>query len=184
MITRETAYALLTEHTKNPNLVKHALAVEAAMRHYAKHFGKDEETWGIVGLIHDFDYEQYPDLKDHPFKGVEILRTHGWPEALLHAVLAHAPHTGTPRENTMDKAIFSVDELSGFIIAVALVRPNKKLAEVDVEAVKKKMKEKSFAKQVNREEIREGAAELKLSLDEHIQHVLTALQTIAPTLGL
>lgn len=181
---REEAYELLTEYTQSANLIKHALAVEAAMRQYARHFGEDEELWGTVGLLHDFDYERYPDLADHPFKGAEILRERGWPEEIVAAVLAHAEHTGVPRDTRLKQAIFAVDELTGFIIATALVRPDKKLASVEVKSVKKKMKDKSFAAAVKRDEITRGAEELGLSLDEHIGMVLEAMQGIADTLEL
>ncbi len=181
---REEAYELLTEYTQNANLIKHALAVEAAMRAYARHFGEDEQLWATVGLLHDFDYERYPDLADHPSKGAEILRERGWPEEIVQAVLAHAEHTGVPRDTRLKQAIFAVDELAGFIIATALVRPDKKLASVEVRSVKKKMKDKSFAAAVNRGEILRGAEELGLSLDEHIGMVLDAMQGIADRLGL
>lgn len=154
------------------------------MRHYAKHFGEDEEKWGIVGLLHDFDYEKYPSLDDHPFKGQEILEERGYSEEIRRAVMAHAPHTGITRDSLLEKTIYAVDELTGFLVAVALVRPSKKLAEVDVKAVRKKMKQPAFAAGVNREDIVRGAEELGLDLDEHIQNVLTAMQGIADELGL
>jgi len=158
-MTREDAYALLTEYTKKENLIKHALAVEAAMRAYARKFGEDEEAWGIVGLLHDFDYDMYPSLEDHPFKGAEILREKGYPEEWIEAILGHAEHTGVPRTTRMAKTLFAVDELCGFITAVALVRPDKKLESVKVKSVKKKLKDKAFARQVSREDIRKGAEE-------------------------
>lgn len=182
--TRDDAWQLLTEYTKNKNLIKHALAVEAAMRYYASHFGEDEDLWGIVGLLHDFDYEQYPSLDDHPYKGQEILEQQGYSEIVRRGIMAHAPHTGTPRMNQMEKAIFAVDELTGFIVAVALVKPNKSLAEVDVQSVKKKMKQKGFAAAVSRDDISQGAAELGFSIEEHIQYTLTAMQKVAGELGL
>jgi putative nucleotidyltransferase with HDIG domain len=182
--TRADAWGLLTRYTKNPNLRKHALAVEAAMRHFAKHFNEDEELWGIVGLLHDFDWEIHPSLDDHPAKGQAILEQEGYPPHIRRAIMAHAPHTGTPRRTMLEKAIFAVDELTGFIVAVALVRPSKKLADVDVAAVKKKMKEKSFAAGVHRDDIAKGADELGLTLDEHIRHVLTAMQDLSDSLGL
>lgn len=182
--TRADALALLNHYTKNPNLIKHALAVEAAMRYYAGLFQGNEETWGIVGLLHDFDYEQYPSLDDHPYRGQEILTQEGYSEEIRQGIMAHAPHTGTPRQTTMEKAIFAVDELSGLLVAVTLVRPSKKLADVDVPGVLKKMKQSSFAKGVNRDDIRTGAAELGLTVDEHIEHVLRSIQTIAVELGL
>lgn len=182
--TRAEAWELLAKHTKNANLRKHGLAVEAAMRHYAEHFQEDPELWGMVGLLHDFDYEQYPTLDDHPYKGQEILKAAGFPEIIRHGIMAHAPHTGTPRITPMEKAVFAVDELCGFIVAVTLVKPNKKLAEVDVKSVKKKMKQKGFAAAIKREDIQQGAQELGLTLDQHIEHVVTALQGIAGELGL
>jgi len=183
-VTRDDAMQLLREYTQNPNLIKHALAVEAAMRAYARRFGEDEETWGMVGLLHDFDYERYPDLADHPFRGVEILRERGWPEAIIGGVLAHAEHTGEPRDTLMKKAIFAVDELTGLVVATALVRPDKKLASVKVKSVTKKMKDKSFAASVKRDDIIKGAQELGIELAEHIGVVLEAMQGIADDLGL
>ncbi|MFH1170926.1 MAG: HD domain-containing protein [bacterium] len=183
-MTRNDAYSILTEFTKNPNLIKHGLAVEAAMRRYAEIYKEDVGTWEIVGLLHDFDYEIHPTLEEHPQKGVEMLRKRGVSEDILHGILAHAPHTGEPRDSLMKKTVFAVDELSGFIIAVALVRPNKKLAEVTVEAVMKKLKSPAFAAKVNREEITQGAAELALPLETHIGSVLAALQSSASVLGL
>ncbi|RMI15608.1 MAG: HDIG domain-containing protein [Calditrichaeota bacterium] len=183
-MTREDAYRLLTEYTQKEALIKHALAVEAAMRAYARKFGEDEESWGIVGLLHDFDYEKYPSLEDHPFRGAEILRERGYPEEWIRAILGHAEHTGVPRDTLMAKALFAVDELCGFITAVAYVRPNRKLAEVKVKSVKKKLKDKSFAAAVNREELRRGAEELGVDFDEHIDTVIKAMQGIADQLGL
>ena len=183
-MTRDEAFQLLTEYTTKDGLIKHALAVEAAMRAYARKFGEDEEAWGIVGLLHDFDYEKYPTMKDHPFKGAEILRSKNFPEEWVKAILSHATHTGVPRDTLMAKTLFAVDELCGFITAVAYVRPNRKLEEVQVKSVKKKMKDKAFARQVNRDEIREGAELLGIPLDEHIQNVINAVKSIAPQLGL
>ncbi len=154
------------------------------MRHYAVVFGEDPELWGMVGLLHDFDYEKYPTLDQHPYEGQKILEQEGYSEIVRSGIMAHAPHTGTPRVTTMEKAIFAVDELSGFIVACALVKPNKRLSEVDVESVKRKMKSKGFAAAVKREDIELGAQELGLTLDEHIQHVLMAMQEISDTLGL
>ncbi len=185
--TREEAWELLTEYTKNPSLIKHALAVEAAMRAYARRFGEDEEKWGVVGLIHDFEYERYPDLgpEGHPFKGAEILREKGWPEELIRGVQAHAPKlTGVTPETLMEKAIYAVDELTGLIVAVALVRPSKALADVKVRSVKKKWKDKSFAAGVNRQDVEEGAEMLGVPLAEHIGIVLEAMKGIADELGL
>ena len=185
--TREQAWEVLNEYTKNPNLIKHALAVEAGMGAYAKRFGEDEEKWRVVGLIHDFEYEQYPDLGPggHPFKGAEIMREMGWDEALIRAVAAHAPElTGVTLETNMEKAIYAVDELTGLIIATALVRPSKSILDVKVRSVKKKWKDKAFAAGVKREDIEEGAELLGIELSEHIGIVLEAMKEIAEELGL
>jgi len=182
--SREEALEILHRYTKNPNLVKHALAVEAAMRRYARLFGEDEELWGVVGLLHDLDYEQHPTPEEHPYKGAEILREMGYDEELARTILSHASHTKVPRETKMAKALFAVDELCGFVTAVALVRPNKKIAEVEVRSVKKKMKDKAFARNVNREEIKAGAADLGVELDDHIANVIEAMRGVAAELGL
>ena len=183
-MTRQDAFTLLTEYTQKDGLIKHALAVEAAMRAYAKKFGEDEEAWSIVGLLHDFDYERYPTLNDHPFRGAEILREKDYPEEWIEAILGHAEHTGVPRKTMIAKTLFAVDELCGFITAVAYVRPNKKLAEVKVKSVKKKMKDKAFARQVSREDIQTGAEALGINLEEHIEFVIKAMQSISDQLGL
>ena len=185
--TREEAWGLLNEYTKSPSLINHALAVEAGMRAYARRFGEDEERWGVVGLIHDFEYEKYPDLGPggHPFKGTEILREKEWPEELIRGVLAHAPDlTQTTPENNMEKAIYAVDELTGLIVATALVRPSKSLLDVKVKSIRKKWKDKRFAAGVNREDVEEGAAILGVELYEHIGIVLQAMQGIAEEMGL
>ncbi len=184
MPSREQSLALLEAWVTNQNLRKHMLAVEAAMRAYAKVYGGDLDSWGQAGLLHDFDYERYPDPTDHPFKGVAELQRRGYPSEFCAIILAHAPHTHEPRDTPAKQCIFAVDELTGFIVAVALVRPSKKLADVTVQSVVKKLKDKAFARPVNREEIQKGAAELNLPLETHIQHVLAALQSIAPQLGL
>ncbi len=184
-MTRDEAWAVLTEHTSNPNLLKHMLAVEAVMRAYARRFGEDEGMWGLVGLLHDLDYETHPSQEaGHPFAGVEVLRSRGLDERLCRAILSHADYSGVARETLMEKALFAADELSGLVIAVALVKPNRTLAEVDVASVKRKMKDKAFAKGVRREDIVNGAAGLGVPLDEHIAGVLTALRGIASQLGL
>ncbi len=183
MTTREEAYQLLTEYTKKDGLIKHALAVEAAMREYAKKFKEDEAIWGIVGLLHDFDYEKYPTATDHPYRGAEILKSKGVPEDWINAILSHASYTGVARDTLMAKTLYAVDELCGFITAVAYVRPNRELAEVKVKSVKKKMKDKAFARQVNRDEIINGAEELGIPLDEHIDFVIKAMQNISDKLG-
>jgi putative nucleotidyltransferase with HDIG domain len=184
-MNREEAWAILTEHTTNPNLLKHMLAVEVVMRVYARRFGEDEDVWGLVGLLHDLDYERHPSQQaGHPFVGVAVLRVRGLDEPLCRAILSHADYSGVPRETPMEKVLFAADELSGFVIAVALVKPNKSLSEVDVPSVQRKMKDKAFAKGVRREDIHKGAAEIGIPLEEHISTVITALQGIAPQLGL
>jgi putative nucleotidyltransferase with HDIG domain len=183
-MNRTDAYGVLTEYTKKDGLIKHALAVEAAMRAYARKFDEDEEVWGIVGLLHDFDYERYPDAKDHPFKGAEILREKGYPAEWIEAILGHADYSGVKRESLMAKTLFAVDELTGFIVAVALVRPSKQIADVSVKSVKKKMKDRAFAAAVKREDIAQGAQELGVPLDEHIAVVLDAMKAVSDTLGL
>ena len=182
--SRDQTWQLLCEYTHTNSLRKHALSVEAAMRHYAGHFGEDVEVWGRIGLIHDFDYEQYPSEKDHPYKGALILRSRGWPEHHVRCIMSHASYTGIPRETRMARALFAVDELCGFLTAVALVRPSRKIADVEVKSVKKKMKQKSFAALVSRQDIQDGAALLGITLEEHIQHVLSALQGVAADLEL
>jgi putative nucleotidyltransferase with HDIG domain len=182
--TRAEAWALLTEYTQSDSLIKHALAVEAAMRAYARKFGEDEEQWGVVGLLHDYDYEKHPTLAEHPQKGAEILRARSYPEEMIQAILSHASHTGIPRETRMAKTLYAVDELTGFVTAVALVRPNKKVADVEPKSVKKKMKDKAFARAVNRDEIREGADLLGVEFDEHVRTVIDAMAGIARQLGL
>lgn len=183
-MNREEAWKLLCEYTKSENLRKHALAVEAAMRFYARKFGEDEEKWGIVGLLHDFDYEMYPNEKNHPYRGYEILEKEGYPEDVRKAILSHASYTGVPRDSLMARTLFAVDELTGFIIAVALVRPTRSIHDVTVKSVKKKFKQKAFAAKVSREEIKQGIKELGVDEDEHIQNVIDALKSIAKELGL
>lgn len=182
---RAQAWDILCEYTKTESLRKHALAVEAAMKAYARKLGGDEERWGIVGLLHDFDFEIHPKADEHPVKGAAILRERGVPEDIVHAVLCHAPYLEDVRpENDMDRTIYAVDELTGFIIAVALVRPNKSIHEVDVAAVKKKMRDKGFARTVRREDITGGAARLGVDLDEHIAFVIESLKPVAKDLGI
>jgi putative nucleotidyltransferase with HDIG domain len=177
------------EYTASESLRKHMLAVEAAMRAYAKKLGEDEERWGTTGLIHDFDYERFPNnahsaSEEHPSEGVRILRGKGYPEDVLTAILGHAQYTNTPRESRMAKALFAVDELTGLITATALVRPSKSVHEVDARSVRKKMKDKAFARGVNRDDVINGAAELGVDLDEHIAFVIAAMQGCASELGL
>ncbi|MGA1861308.1 HDIG domain-containing protein [Deferribacter thermophilus] len=182
-ISREEAYKLLTEYTKSDSLIKHALAVETAMRAYAEKFGEDVEKWGVVGLLHDFDYEKYPSENEHPYKGAEILKEKGYPEDIIEAILGHADYTGVERKTLMAKTLFAVDELSGFLLACAYVRPDKKIANVKVKSVKKKLKDKSFARGVNREDIYKGVEELGVDLDEHIAFLIEALSKNADILG-
>ena len=222
MIDRDTAWCLLTEFTQSESLRKHALAVEACMRAYARKFAGDsqrdgnteqghereghdfsraekphspigasapegmteEDLWGIVGLIHDFDYDRWPSLDDHPYKGNEILKEHGWPDVITRAVMSHAEYTGVTRDTPMEKALFACDELAGFITAVALIKPSKSLAEVDAKSVRKRMKDKAFARKVNRDDIVQGAASLGVNLDEHITFCIEAMKGIADKLGL
>lgn len=183
-MNREDAWNLLTEFTQSESLRKHALAVEACVRAYARKFGEDEGRWGIVGLLHDFDYEKYPNAPDHPMKGSEILKECGYPEDIRRAILSHADYTGVARQSQLEKALFACDELAGFITATALVKPNKSLAEVDVKSIRKRMKDKAFARSVNREDIIHGAAELGVDLDEHIGFCIEAMKGIAGELGL
>jgi putative nucleotidyltransferase with HDIG domain len=181
---RESALALLHEWTTNPSLIAHALSVEAAMRAYARRYGEDEEAWGVVGLLHDFDYEKYPSAEDHPYRGVEVLRERGYDEEILRAILGHAPYTGVARESLMAKTLFAVDELCGMITAVTLVRPSKRVADVTPKSVKKKMKATAFARNVDREHIVQGAEELGVELDAHIQTCIDAMAGIADDIGL
>jgi putative nucleotidyltransferase with HDIG domain len=181
---RDAAWCLLTEFTQSESLRKHALAVEACMRAYARKLGGDEARWGVVGLIHDFDYEKYPSAEEHPFKGSEILKERGYPEDVRRAILSHADYSGISRDSPMEKALFACDELAGFITATALVKPNKSLAEVDAKSVRKRMKDKAFARSVSREDIVNGAAALGVDLDEHITFCIEAMKGIAGELGL
>ncbi|HEX75459.1 MAG TPA: HDIG domain-containing protein [Dehalococcoidia bacterium] len=181
---RDEAQSILDEWGSNKNLKKHAYAVEAAMRAYAAKLGGDPEKWGVVGLLHDFDYERYPDLKDHPFKGVAYLKEKGYADELTEGILAHAEHANVQRDTDLKKAIFAVDELTGLIVAVALTRPSKKIADVTVESIMKKWKEKSFAAGVNRKMIETGAEELGVPIKEHVEIVLKAMQGISAKLGL
>jgi len=183
-VTRQAAWELLTAHTKSESLLKHALAVEAAMRAYARHFGENEEYWAALGLVHDHDYEENPTAELHPAVGAKNLQALGWPADIIEAVLAHGTYTGTPLSTTMAKTLFAVDELTGLIQAVALVRPSKNIADVTVKSVKNKWKDKAFAAGVNRADIELGAQKLGIDIWEHVGIVLQALQGIAPVLGL
>jgi putative nucleotidyltransferase with HDIG domain len=183
-MNREQAWGLLTEFTQSESLRKHALAVEACMRAYARKYGEDEEKWAITGLVHDFDYEQHPTAEEHPFVGEKILAERGYPEDIRRAILSHAQYSGVPRQSNLEKTLFACDELAGFITAVARVKPGKSLAEVDAKSVRKKMKDKAFARAVNRSDITEGAADLGVDLDAHITFCVDAMRTVAAELGL
>lgn len=184
MPDRAAAWNLLTEFTQSESLRKHALAVEACMRAYARKFGADEELWAVVGLIHDFDYEKWPSLDDHRYRGNEILKERGYSDEIRRAIMSHAEYSGVTRDSTMEKALFACDELAGFITAVTLVKPGKSLAEVDAKSVRKKMKDKAFARSVSRDDIVNGARDLGVDLDEHIAFCIEALKEIAGELGL
>jgi len=187
--TREETLALVHEYTASDSLRKHMLAVEAAMRAYAARFGEDPDRWGLTGLVHDFDYERFPNpshspTEEHPAEGVRILRARGWPEDMLEAILGHGDYTGVPRVSRLAKALYAVDELTGLITATALVRPSRSVHEVDARSVRKKMKDKAFARGVNREDVVAGAADLGIDLDEHIDFVIGAMRGSAEALGL
>ena len=184
MNDRSAAWQLLCEYTQSESLRKHALAVEVCMRAYAKKFGEDEEKYGITGLLHDFDYEKYPTPAEHPFVGNKILEERGYSDEIRRAILSHAEYSGVKRESNMEKALFACDELAGFITASALVKPNKSLAEVEAKSVRKKMKDKAFARSVNRDDIINGAADLGVELEEHIAFCTEAMKGIAKELGL
>jgi putative nucleotidyltransferase with HDIG domain len=184
MNQRDAAWCLLTEFTQSESLRKHALAVEACMRAYARKNGADEELWGLVGLLHDFDYEKYPTADVHPYKGSEILKERGYSEEVRRAIMSHAQYSGVARISSMEKTLFACDELAGFITACALVKPGKSLAEVEANSVRRKMKDKAFARSVHREDIVEGATDVGLDLQEHIAFCIEAMKSIAPDLGL
>src|SRR5438270_13953578 len=184
MSDRERAWGLLTEFTQSESLRKHALAVEACMRAYARKMGGDENLWGVVGLLHDFDYEKWPSLDDHPYKGNEILKERGYSNEVRRAIMSHAEYSGVTRDTPMEKALFACDELAGFITACTLVKPSKSLADVEAKSVKKKMKDKAFARSVNRDDITTGAADLGVDLEEHIAFCIEAMKGIAKELGL
>jgi putative nucleotidyltransferase with HDIG domain len=184
-MNRDDAWALLTEYTKGESLQKHALGVEAAVRGYARKFGEDEEAWGITALLHDFDYERWPTLGDHPNKGAEILRAKGYPEWMIRAILSHASEiTGVTRDSLLEKTLFACDELAGFITGASLVRPSKSILDLEAKSVVKRMKDKAFARAVNREDLRRGAEELGLALDVHIGNVVRFMRVQADALGL
>ena len=184
MNDRAAAWCLLSEFTQSESLRKHALAVEACMRAYARKLSGDQDLWGVVGLLHDFDYEKYPSLDDHPYRGNEILKERGYSDEIRRAIMSHAEYCGVSRDSAMEKALFACDELAGFITACALVKPGKSLAEVEAPSVKKKMKDKAFARSVNRSDIVNGAADLGVDLEQHIAFCIEAMKGIAGELGL
>jgi putative nucleotidyltransferase with HDIG domain len=184
MNDRAAAWCLLTEFTQSESLRKHALAVEACMRAYARKFAGDEELWGLVGLLHDFDYDKYPSLDDHPYRGNEILKERGYSDEIRKAIMSHAEYTGVTRDTPMETALFACDELAGFITACALVKPGKSMAEVEAPSVKRKMKDKAFARNVNRADVVNGAADLGVDLEQHIAFCIAAMKGIAGELGL
>jgi putative nucleotidyltransferase with HDIG domain len=181
---RSEALDIVHEYVKNENLIRHMLAVEAAMRFYAKMYQEDEETWGITGILHDFDWEIHPTLEEHPLAGAPILREKGVPEEIVRAIMSHADHTGVPRITRMEKGLYACDEITGLITAVALVRPSRSLADLEASSVKKKWKDRAFAAGANREEIAKAAEEFNIDLWEHVTNVIYAMRTIAPKLGL
>src|SRR5438093_1946836 len=184
IMNRDDAWALLTEYTKSDSLLKHALAVEAAVRGYARKFGEDEDGWGTVALLHDFDYERWPSASDHPFRGSEILRAEGYPEWMIRAILSHADYSGVPRETMLEKTLFACDEIAGFLTAASLVRPSKSILDLEPASVMKRMKDKAFARGVKREDLRAGAEALGLPIEEHIANVIAAMREQADALGL
>jgi len=183
-LTRDAAWTLLTEYTKGDSLRKHALAVEAAVRGYARQFHEDEEGWGIVALLHDFDYERWPSLDDHPFRGAEILRGLGYPEWVVRAILSHADYSGVTRDSRLEKTLFACDEMAGFVTAATLVRPSKSLLDLEASSVARRMKDKAFARGVSRDDLRAGAALLELPLDQHIGNVIRFMREQVDALGL
>lgn len=189
MPTRDDAWKLLCEYTQSENLRKHALAVEACVRAYARKSGADEDFWGITALLHDFDYERWPNAdhhadKEHPAEGSKILRERGYPEEMIRAILSHADYSGVPRHSALEHTLFACDELAGFLTACSLVRPSKSILDLEVDSVKKRMKDKAFARGVNRDDVRKGAEELGISLEEHIASCIVAMRSVAGPLGL
>jgi predicted hydrolase (HD superfamily) len=183
-LSRDAAYALMTEYTKSESLRKHMLAVEAAVRGYARLWGEPEEDWAVVAVLHDFDYERWPDLQNHPFRGVEILEEKGYPEWVTRAILSHAEYSGVPRESRLEHALFACDEMSGFVSACSLVRPSKSVLDLEASSVVKRMKDKAFARAVSRDDLRKGAEEIGLPLDQHITNVIAFMRERADVLGL
>jgi putative nucleotidyltransferase with HDIG domain len=184
MLSRDDAWALVTEHTQSESLRKHMLAVEAAVRGYARLWGENEDDWGVVALLHDFDYERWPDQTNHPFRGVEILEQKGYPEWVTRAILSHADYSGVPRQSRLEKTLYACDEMSGFVTAAALVRPSKSVHDLEAGSVLKRMKDKAFARAVNRDDLKRGAEELGIPLDEHVGNVILFLRVAAEPLGL
>jgi putative nucleotidyltransferase with HDIG domain len=183
-LTRDNAWALLTEYTASDSLLKHALAVEAGVRGYARRFGEDEEAWGFVALVHDFDYERWPDAQSHPYRGVEILQQRGVPEFVTRAILSHADYTGVSRESRLERTLFACDEMAGFITAAALVRPSKSVLDLEASSVRKRMKDKAFARAVSRDDLVQGAEGLGIPLEVHIANVIESMREQADAIGL
>ena len=183
-LSRDNAWSLVTEYTQSESLRKHMLAVEAAVRGYARLWSENEEEWGVVALLHDFDYERWPDQANHPFRGVEILKEKGYPEWVTRAILSHADYSGVPRESKLEKALYACDEMSGFVTAAALVRPSKSVLDLEAGSVLKRMKDKAFARAVSRDDLKRGAGELGLPLEEHVANVIAFLRVEAGALGL
>ena len=183
-LAREDAWAIVTEYTQSESLRKHMLGVEAAVRGYARQFGEDEDDWGAVALLHDFDYERFPDQENHPFRGVEILKAKGYPEWVTRAILSHADYSGVARESRLEKTLYACDEMSGFVTAASLVRPSKSILDLEAASVAKRMKDKAFARAVSRDDLRRGAEELGIPLDQHIANVIAFMRLRADELGL
>jgi putative nucleotidyltransferase with HDIG domain len=183
-LSREDAWKLMTEYTQGESLRKHMRAVEAAVRGYARQFGEDEDDWGAVALLHDFDYERYPDQENHPYRGVEVLKARGYPEWVTRAILSHADYSGVPRESRLEKTLYACDEMSGIVTAAALVRPSKSILDLEASSVMKRMKDKAFARAVNRDDLKRGAEELGIPLDQHITNVIAFMRVQADVLGL
>lgn len=184
LLSRDRAWDLVTSHVQSESLRRHLLAVEAAVRGYARLWGEDEDAWGFVALVHDFDYEKHPDRENHPFRGVDILKSLGYPEWVTRAVLSHADYSGVARETKLERTLFACDELAGFVMAAALVRPSKSILDLEASSVIKRMKDKAFARAVPREDLKKGAEELGLPLDEHIRNVISFMRQKADELGL
>jgi predicted hydrolase (HD superfamily) len=183
-LSRDAAFALMTEYTQSESLRKHMLAVEASVRGYARLWGEPEEDWAVVALLHDFDYERWPDQENHPFRGVEILKGQGYPDWVTRAILSHAEYSGVPRESKLEHALFACDEMSGFVTACSLVRPSKSVLDLEPSSVMRRMKDKAFARAISRDDLRKGAEEINLPIDQHIGNVITFMRERADVLGL